>query len=145
MRACPVGIEVRALVNVVISGRAVPDGSREERCNRKQRQMGGGKYGDSQRLFPLGMPAPDWAFVVWIAKAMMTRKPMVVMPMKAPQAALVPAEPVKHVAMNEPFARVRVQKAKWQPDHVATSLMSSMILVLDLEDTLGCDQHLAEN
>ena len=132
MSACPVGIEVRAFVNVVISGRAVPHGSREERRNRKQWQMGGGKHGDSQRLFPLGMPAPDRALVVRIAKAMTPRKPVVVMPMKAPQAALVPAEPVKHVAMNEPFAGVRVQKAEWQPDHAL------IILGFDLEDRLGC-------
>ena len=41
--------------------------------------------------------------------------------MKAPKALLVATPPMQHVAMNDPFASIRVEKAQWESDHVVAS------------------------
>jgi len=46
---------------------------------------------------------------------------MVFVPMKAPGALLFATLPMKHMAMNEPLARVGVDKTQWKSDHVVTS------------------------
>jgi len=68
----PVGIEVSAFVYAMVPDRAVTDGCREEGCNGQQWQMGGGKHRHTQRLFALGMPAPDGTLVVGISKTITT-------------------------------------------------------------------------
>ncbi len=79
--------------------------------------MGGGEHRHTQRLFALGMPAPDGTLVMRIPKTVATCEPMVLVPMKAPHTVLLPALAMKHVAMNEPFACIRVNKAQWESDH----------------------------
>ena len=46
---------------------------------------------------------------------------MVFVPMKAPGALLLTTLPMEHMAMNEPLARVGVDKTQWKSDHVVTS------------------------
>ena len=70
--SCPIGIEVSAFVYAMVADRAVPDGGGEERRNGQEWQMSGGKHGETQRLFALGMPAPNGALVVRIPKTMTT-------------------------------------------------------------------------
>jgi len=72
MLSCPIGIEVSAFVYAMVADRAVPDGGGEERRNGQEWQMSGGKHGETQRLFALGMPAPNGALVVRIPKTMTT-------------------------------------------------------------------------
>jgi len=72
MLSCPIGIEVSAFVYTMIPDRAVPNGGGEERRNGQEWQMSRGKHGETQRLFALGMPTPDGAFIVRIPKTMTT-------------------------------------------------------------------------
>ncbi len=66
---------------------------------------------------------------------------MVLVPMKAPCASLLATLPMKHMAMNEPLACIRVDKTYWNSDHLvasATTRLNSHAINKMTDRTLIC-------
>src|SRR5688572_19629429 len=105
MLARPLGILVRPLVHAVVVRDGEPHGAREERRDGEERDVCDRRADERRRLLALRVPAVEQAaLVVRIAHATRARLAMVLVPMEGPERALVPAEPMQHVLVDEPLS-----------------------------------------
>ncbi len=113
----PRRVEVRPAVHIIIRPRAEPHRPHEPGRHPPERRDGRGVRDQPQHLAPRRTRAPKGLAVHRIGAPRAPRRAVVLVPMKRPIRALGPTQPVQHVLVHDPLARVRHQEPQRETQH----------------------------
>ena len=113
----PRRIEVRPAMREKVVHAGVPDRGRKPGRHGEQRPMQHHQADDTERFLALGVIAKDAAPVVGVVEVLLAAGPVVLAPVKTEEAALLLAQAVEHIFVDQPLAGVRVQEPQRNSDH----------------------------